>query len=53
MSSVAKLRDEMQNVPKTFKDIFKNSQKNDIRRIFLLTYSDLVDQKPVNKVKLT
>ena len=28
MSSVAKLRDEMQNVPKTFKDIFKNSQKN-------------------------
>ena len=28
MSSIAKLRDEMQNVPKTFKAILKNSQKN-------------------------
>ena len=28
-------------------------QKLNIGRIFLLTFSDLVDQKPVNEVELT
>ena len=39
---------------KMFKDnIFKNSPKTNIDKIFLLTYLDLEDQKPVNEVKFT
>ena len=54
MSSVAQLEAKIQKGKKIKKIIFwKNHQKKTkIGRVFLLTYSDLADQKPINKQKL-